>query len=199
MTRASGQKFGKTETGAVYLDAEMTSPYKFYQFWINVDDRDVESYLKLFTLQSRAEIDALMAEHTRNPAPRAAQRALATDVTTRVHGADTVKGVVNASAILFGEAESRGADPAVFEILAQEIPTATVAGETAPLVDAVITAGLAKSKNEARRAIEQGGIYLNQERIDDVTRRLGPGDWIAGRNALLRKGKKEYALLRREG
>src|SRR5438874_4372681 len=199
VTRASGQKFGKTETGAVYLDAEMTSPYKFYQFWINVDDRDVESYLKLFTLQSRAEIDALMAEHNRNPAPRAAQRALATDVTTRVHGADTVKGVVNASAILFGEAESRGADPAVFEILAQEIPTATVAGETAPLVDAVITAGLAKSKNEARRAIEQGGIYLNQERIDDVARTLGPGDWIAGRNALLRKGKKEYALLRREG
>ena len=199
VTRASGQKFGKTETGAVYLDAEMTSPYKFYQFWINVDDRDVESYLKLFTLQSRAEIDALMAEQTRNPAPRAAQRALATDVTTRVHGADTVKGVVNASAILFGEAESRGADPAVFEILAQEIPTATVAAETAPLVDAVITAGLAKSKNEARRAIEQGGIYLNQERIDDVARTLGPGDWIAGRNALLRKGKKEYALLRREG
>src|SRR5947207_2139930 len=112
----------------------MTSPYKFYQFWINVDDRDVESYLKLFTLQSRAETDALMAEHNRNPAPRAAQRALATDVTTRVHGADTVKGVVNASAILFAEAESVGAEPAVVEILAEEHPTATVAGETAPLV-----------------------------------------------------------------
>src|SRR2546423_4518892 len=149
VTRASGQKFGKTETGAVYLDAEMTSPYKFYQFWINVDDRDVESYLKLFTLSSRADIDAVMAEQKKNPATRPAQRALAADISTRLHGADTVKGVVNASAILFGEAESRGADPAAFEILAQEIPTATVAGETAPLVDAVITAGLAKSKNEA--------------------------------------------------
>jgi tyrosyl-tRNA synthetase len=198
VTRASGQKFGKTETGAVYLDPEMTSPYKFYQFWINVDDRDVENYLKLFTLKSRDEITALLAEHTRDPATRAAQRALAADITTRVHGADTVKGVVSASAILFGDEESRDVDPAVFEILAQEIPTATLAAEGAPLVDAVISAGLAKSKNEARRAIEQGGIYLNQQRVEDVGRTLGPGDWIAGRNVLLRKGKKEYALLRKE-
>jgi tyrosyl-tRNA synthetase len=199
VTRASGQKFGKTEAGAVYLDAEMTSPYKFYQFWINVDDRDVENYLKLFTLKSRAEIDELIVQQQGNPAGRPAQRALATDVTSRVHGTDVVKGVATASGILFGEAESRGADPQVFEILAQEIPTATVQGSEAPIVDAVIRAGLAKSKNEARRAIEQGGIYLNQERVDDVARTLGPADWIAGRNVLLRKGKKEYALLRREG
>src|SRR5438477_8343775 len=104
VTRASGQKFGKTESGAVYLDPEMTSPYKFYQFWINVDDRDVENYVKLFTLKSRDEVASLFAEHNHNPAARTAQRALATDVTTRVHGADIVKGVVSASAILFGEA-----------------------------------------------------------------------------------------------
>jgi tyrosyl-tRNA synthetase len=199
VTMASGQKFGKTEAGAIYLDPQLTSPYKLYQFWINVDDRDVEKYLKLFTLKSRPEIDALMAEQRRNPAERPAQRALAADVTTRVHGPDVLQGVVRASAILFGEEESRSADARVFDILAQEIPTATAQGAATTIVDAVIQAGLAKSKNEARRAIEQGGIYLNQQRIDDVARTLGPADWIAGRNALLRKGKKEYALLRKAG
>ncbi len=197
VTMASGQKFGKTETGAIYLDPQVTSPYKFYQFWINVDDRDVEKYLKLFTLKARSEIEELAAQQQRDPAGRPAQRALAADVTTRVHGADVLQGVVRASAILFGEEESRSADARVFDILAQEIPTATAQGADTTIVDAVIQAGLAKSKNEARRAIEQGGIYLNQQRIDDTARTLGPGDWIAGRNALLRKGKKEYALLRK--
>ena len=198
VTMASGQKFGKTETGAIYLDPQLTSPYKFYQFWINVDDRDVEKYLKLFTLKTRSEIEELAAQQQRGPAGRPAQRALAADVTTRVHGADVLQGVVRASAILFGEEESRSADARVFDILAQEIPTATAEGADTTIVDAVIQAGLAKSKNEARRAIEQGGIYLNQQRIDDAARTLGPGDWIAGRNALLRKGKKEYALLRKQ-
>ena len=198
VTMASGQKFGKTETGAIYLDPQLTSPYKFYQFWINVDDRDVEKYLKLFTLKTRSEIEELAAQQQRDPAGRPAQRALAADVTTRVHGADVLQGVVRASAILFGEEESRSADAHVFDILAQEIPTATAEGADTTIVDAVIQAGLAKSKNEARRAIEQGGIYLNQQRIDDAARTLGPGDWIAGRNALLRKGKKEYALLRKQ-
>src|SRR6266568_5166407 len=190
VTMASGQKFGKTETGAIYLDPQVTSPYKFYQFWINVDDRDVEKYLKLFTLKAPSEIEELAAQQQRDPAGRPAQRALAADVTTRVHGADVLQGVVRASAILFGEEESRSADARVFDILAQEIPTATAQGADTTIVDAVIQAGLAKSKNEARRAIEQGGIYLNQQRIDDTARTLGPGDWIAGRNALLRKGKK---------
>ena len=197
VTMASGQKFGKTETGAIYLDPQLTSPYKLYQFWINVDDRDVEKYLKLFTLKARSEIEELAAQQQRDPAGRPAQRALAADVTTRVHGPDVLQGVVRASAILFGEEESRSADARVFDILAQEIPTATAQGADTTIVDAVIQAGLAKSKNEARRAIEQGGIYLNQQRIDDTARTLGPGDWIAGRNALLRKGKKEYALLRK--
>ena len=200
VTRASGQKFGKTETGAVYLDPAMTSPYKFYQFWINVDDRDVEGYLKLFTLMPRGEIVDLVKRGREHPAAREPQRALAADVTTRVHGPDVMQGVMKASAILFGEAESRDANAQVFEILAQEIPTAAVERDAAPpLVDAVVRAGLAKSKNEARRAIEQGGIYVNQQRIDDAGRTLEPTDWIGGRNLLLRKGKKEYALLRRDG
>ena len=198
VTMASGQKFGKTESGAIYLDPQLTSPYKFYQFWINVDDRDVAKYLKLFTLKSRAEIDDLTSQQQRDPAGRPAQRALAADVTTRVHSVDVLQSVQAASAILFGE-EQAEVHPQVFDILAGEIPTIVEDGsENAALVDLVVRAGLAKSKSEARRSIEQGGIYVNQQRIDDVGRTIASHDWIAGRNLLLRKGKKEYALLRRE-
>ena len=197
VTRASGQKFGKTESGAVYLDPEMTSPYKFYQFWINVDDRDVENYLKLFTLKARAEIEELASEQKRDPAARPAQRALAADVTTRVHNADVLQSVQAASAILFGD-EQAEVHPQVFDVLAGEIPTIVVEGDAdLMLVDLVARSGLAKSKSEARRSIEQGGIYVNQQRINDVARTIATGDWIGGRNLLLRKGKKEYALLRR--
>jgi len=197
VTRASGQKFGKTESGAVYLDPEMTSPYKFYQFWINVDDRDVENYLKLFTLKTRTEIADLVAQQQADPAERPAQRALAADVTTRVHGADVLHSVQAASAILFGD-EQAEVHPQVFDVLAGEIPTVEVEGDgSVTLVDLVARSGLAKSKSEARRSIEQGGIYVNQQRIDDVARTIASGDWIGGRNLLLRKGKKEYALLRR--
>jgi tyrosyl-tRNA synthetase len=198
VTRASGQKFGKTESGAVYLDPEMTSAYKFYQFWINVDDRDVENYLKLFTLKTRAEIDDLVALQRGDPAERPAQRGLAADVTTRVHGADVLQSVQAASAILFGD-EQAEVHPQVFDVLAGEIPTVEVEGEadSVTLVDLVARSGLAKSKSEARRSIEQGGIYVNQQRIDDVARTIASGDWIGGRNLLLRKGKKDYALLRR--
>jgi tyrosyl-tRNA synthetase len=198
VTMASGRKFGKTEEGAIYLDATLTSAYKFYQFWINVDDRDVDTYLKLFTLKARSEIDELVARQNREPAARPAQRALAADVTTRVHGTDVLNNVQAASAILFGE-EQAEVHPQVFEILAAEIPTVVVEGASdgLALVDLVARAGLAKSKSEARRSIEQGGIYVNQQRINDVARTIAPQDWIGGRNLLLRKGKKEYALLRR--
>jgi tyrosyl-tRNA synthetase len=200
VTMASGKKFGKTEEGAIYLDPEMTSPYKFYQFWINVDDRDVENYLQLFTVKSRDQIKDLIAQQQRAPAERPAQRALAADVTARVHGADVLTGVQAASAILFGEEEPQ-VHAQVFDILAREIPTVVVEGESdgVALVDLVARAGLAKSKGEARRSIEQGGIYVNQQRIQDVARTIGSQDWIGGRNLLLRKGKKEYALLRRAG
>ncbi len=200
VTMASGQKFGKTEAGAIYLDSSLTSAYKFYQFWINTDDRDVETYLKLFTLKPRSEIDELVTHQKREPAGRAAQRALAADVTARVHGAEVLQSVQAASAILFGE-EQPEVHPQVFEILAGEIPTTVVKGTSdgVTLVDLVARSGLAKSKSEARRSIEQGGIYVNQQRIDDVARTIASEDWIGGRNLLLRKGKKEYALLRREG
>jgi len=192
VTRASGQKFGKTESGAIYLDPAMTSPYKFYQFWINTDDRDVERFLKLFTPLSRDQIAELMAQQTKDPAARVAQTALATDVTTRAHGAEAAASAAAAAGVLFGDFDPRRAAPRVFEILAQEVPTTAVARDALTLVDAVVQAGLAKSKSEARRAIEQGGIYVNQQRAEEIT----AADWIAGGNLLLRKGKKDFALLR---
>jgi tyrosyl-tRNA synthetase len=198
VTMTSGKKFGKTETGAIYLDPTLTSPYKFYQFWINADDRDVEKYLKLFTHRAAAEITDVMAQQAKNPAARPAQRLLASTVTSLVHGGEVLQGVQAASAILFGE-EQAEVHPQVFDVLAGEIPTVVIDGapEDLALVDLVVRSGLAKSKSEARRSIEQGGIYVNQHRVDDVARAVSPQDWIGGRNILLRKGKKEYALLRR--
>ena len=196
-TTAAGAKFGKTEGGAVWLDPALTSVYKFYQFWLNTDDRDTERYLKLFTFLPRAEIDALLVQLKTTPAARAAQRALARDVTERVHGPDATAKVIRASEVLFGGFDPHAADDATFDVLAQELPTATVpARDGVSLVDAVVQAGLARSKSEARRSIEQGGIYVNQQRVKDPARSIASADWLAGRNLLLRKGKKEYGLLR---
>jgi len=196
-TTAAGAKFGKTAGGAVWLDPSRTSVYKFYQFWLNTDDRDAERSLKLFTFLPRAEIDAVLATLKANPAAREAQRALARDVSERVHGSDATAKVIRASEVLFGGFNPHAADDATFDVLAQELPTATVAARDGlSLVDAVVRAGLAKSKSEARRSIEQGGIYVNQARVKDVARSIGNADWLAGRNLLLRKGKKDYGLLR---
>ena len=198
VTMASGKKFGKTEAGAIYLDPKLTSPYTFYQFWINVDDRDVEQYLKLFTLKPKSEIEELLRQHTNEPAARIAQKALAEDVTTRAHGTDAVKSAVAASAKLFTDAGvGTGMSDSDLETLSQTIPTAPVkVGET--LVDALVKTGLAKSKSEARRAIEGGGIYVNEDRVEDVARTIIATDF-KGRFAVVRKGKKDNALLRREG
>jgi tyrosyl-tRNA synthetase len=193
---ASGAKFGKTEGGAIWLDPTLTSPYQFYQFWINTDDRDAERYLKLFTLLSQDEIKALLRSHDKDPSQREAQKRLAFEVTQRVHG-DAGGNAMVASEILFGDFDPHNANGQVFDTLAQEIPTVAVASSgSLPLVDALVQAGLAKSKSEARRAIEQGGVYVNQERVKDVARAIGPADWMAGGNLLLRKGKKDYGLLR---
>src|SRR5438445_5202447 len=196
VTTASGAKFGKSEAGALWLDPTLTSPYRFYQFWINTDDRDVERYLKVFTLLSQDEIKALLKSHYKDPGRREAQKKLAIEVTKLVHG-DACYSAVAASAILFDEFSPREVEPSAFDALAQEIPTIALESSGGlTLVDAVVRAGLAKSKSEARRAIEQGGIYVNQERAKDPARTLGPADWLGGGNLLLRKGKRDYALLR---
>ncbi len=195
VTTASGAKFGKSEAGAIWLDPQLTSPYKFYQYWINVDDRVVESYLKLFSLKPRDELRELLGRAQQDPARREAQRALAAELAERIHG-EAARSAIVASEILFGDFDPRRADARAFDTLAVEIPTTPTPANGLTLVDAVVRAGLAKSKSEARRSIEQGGIYVNQERAQDVERRIEPGDWLADRNVLLRKGKKDYALLR---
>src|SRR5690348_4665002 len=201
ITTASGAKFGKSEGESIWLDPEMTSPYKFYQFWVNTDDRDVESYLKTFTFRERAGqdgIEALMAMHSRNPAKREAQYTLAADVTTLVHGREAAQNAAAVSAILFNDWDPRQVEKGVFAALANELQTTVSPSGELSLVEAVVAAGLAKSNGEARRSIEQGGIYLNQQRENDVNRKLAATDWIGG-FALLRKGKKDYALLKLKG
>ncbi len=198
LTNASGGKFGKSEAGNVWLDPEKTSPYQFYQFWLNTDDRDADRLLRFFTFLSLEEIQAVMTQQATDPGKRAAQRLLAEDVTARVHGAGTARGVVQASRLLFGglNLEEVGAD--TFEILAGEIPTtrlpaAGFAGMTA--VDALVQAGLAASKSEARRGIQQNGFSVNGVAVGDVDRKLDRTDLRAGRYTLLQKGRRNYALI----
>jgi len=196
VTTASGAKFGKSEAGAIWLDPALTSPYAFYQFWVNTDDRGSESHLKLFSLKSRDELTQLLHRAKQNPASREAQRALAAEVTERIHG-DAVQSAMVASEILFGDFDPHEASGSVFDTLAREIPTTIIPSKDGlTLVDAVVQGGLAKSKSEARRSIEQGGVYVNQRRVKDAARRIEPADWLADRNVLLRKGKKDYALVR---
>ena len=196
VTTASGAKFGKTEAGAIYLDPGLTSPYQFYQFWYNTDDGQVESYLKLFTLLPRHDIEALMKAQEKDPSRREAQGTLATEVTKMVHGEEAKDNATGVSAILFSDFDPHNVKASVFDEMAKEIPTASVSANNLGLVDALVKAGLAKSKSEARRQIEQGGVYVNQQRVKDVDRKLDPSDWLAGGNLLLRKGKKDYGLLR---
>jgi len=192
VTMASGAKFGKTEAGAIYLDPALTSPYEFYQFWRNADDRDVERYLKLFTLKTADEIRALMSAHSSNPGARAAQEALAKHITSLVHGDKALAGVVQASAALFGEI-------AISTALEEHAPTRKVEVRPDTVVDALVQSGLTKSKSEARRLIKQGGVYVNNRRVTDVDQQLLSDDWVDGKKLLLRKGKKDYALLTVDG
>jgi tyrosyl-tRNA synthetase len=190
VTMASGAKFGKSEAGAIYLDPALTSPYNFYQFWYNVDDRDVESYLKLFTLLPRADIEEQLKAHQKDPSRREAQRTLAMTVTTMVHGKEAVAGVVEASAALFGDVDTGTTLDAVEE----HAPITKVGVKPDTVVDALLASRLAKSKGEARRLIKQGGVYVNDRRVTDVDQRLQPQDW-RGTKLVLRKGKKDYHLL----
>ncbi|MEE8061449.1 MAG: tyrosine--tRNA ligase [Gemmatimonadales bacterium] len=199
LTMASGAKFGKSETGNVWLDPAKTSPYQFYQFWLNTDDRDVERLLTFFTFLPLEQIAKLMAEHGADQGQRVAQRALARDVTARVHGESTTNGVIEASAILFGGGDIRAADPAVFPVLAGEVSvTAVSPGEVADglsLVDALARTPLASSKGDARRGIQGRGFAINGQKAEDVAQVLRPDDLLADRWILLKKGKKHYALL----
>jgi tyrosyl-tRNA synthetase len=198
LTTAAGTKFGKTEAGAVWLDPARTSPYKFFQFWVNADDRDVEKLLRYFTFFPIDEIRALMAEQARDPGRRAAQRRLAEEMTGRVHGASTARAVVDASRVLFGGGELRATSAEVLAVLAGEIPSARLAREELQglsVLDALVRVGLASSKGDARRGIQGKGFLVNGEPVASADRALGPADLLHGAYVMLQKGKRNHALL----
>jgi len=202
LTTASGQKFGKSEAGAVWLDPAKTSPYKFFQFWLNTDDRDVARVLKFFSFRPVAELDALLAEQAADPGKRTAARALAEEMTARIHGEAALQGVVAASRILFGGGDLKATPAEVLSVLAGEIPAVTLPRaelEALTHADALVKAGLATSKGDARRGIQGKGFSKNGEPIASPDDRLCPADLLAGRYVMLQKGKRNYAVLVLEG
>ena len=190
---ASGTKFGKTESGNVWLDPDRTSPYQFYQFWINVDDRDVGRYLRYFTLLSREEIESLEEAVEQRPESRAAQQSLAGDVTTRVHGAEVARVSEDVSRLLFGKGDPTSLSSEALDALSREVPFVESA-ETPVVVDALVSLKLAASKSAARRLVEQGGVAVNGRRIGSATDSLGEA--LVGGYYLLKKGGRDFGLLR---
>jgi tyrosyl-tRNA synthetase len=202
LTGAGGHKFGKTEAGAVWLDAALTSPYRFYQYWVTVDDRDVIRYLRYFTLLGPEEISELEATHAERPHERSAHRALAEDVTRRVHGADGLASAQRATDVLFGgEIGDLGADEIadVFsDVPSSEIRRAGLEGDGTGVLDLFADAGVCKSRGEARHSVEGGGLSINNVRVEDVEAAVTLADTIEGRFLILRKGKKTYHMVRVE-
>ncbi|MEU7004370.1 tyrosine--tRNA ligase [Nonomuraea sp. NPDC046570] len=190
ITKADGTKFGKTAGGAVWLDPALTSPYAFYQYWLNADDRDVVRFLKVFTFRTREEIEELEKAVAERPFAREAQRALAEDVTTMVHGADELAAVVAASKALFGQGALEELPAATLEAALAEVPRAVVPALGAPYVDLMAESGLVGSKSEARRAVKEGGAYLNNVKITDEAFVPSAEDLLHGRFLVLRRGKK---------
>jgi tyrosyl-tRNA synthetase len=200
VTTASGAKFGKTEAGAVWLDPTRTTPFAFYQFWLNTADRDVVRYLKSFTFLPRETIDGLAAVLQSAPETREAQRVLAKEVTTLLHGAEQTMRAEQASQLLFGEdiTQLSAADVlAVFaDVPATELALEQLSGDGVGIVDLVALAKLAPSKSEARRLVQSGGVYLNNRRMADIQARVGVASAIEGRVLVLRKGARQNHVVR---
>lgn len=202
LTKTDGSKYGKTATGTVWLDANRTSPYRFYQFFVNSEDATVGALLRTLTFLSRDEIAAIEAASTAQPESRTAQKALAREMTSLVHGSDALDGAVRASEILFG-GPLDDVSEAVFEDVAGEVPTtsvgsASLSGAGLPVADALVGAGLSASKSQARRDVEAGGVYVNNRRCADVAKTLTTSELLFGKYILLRKGKRSYAVIRIE-
>lgn len=196
LTKADGTKFGKTESGTVWLDPELTSPYAMYQFFLNAEDAKVIDYLKVFSFRGREEIEALQQATIEAPFRREAQRALADDVTDLVHGKGEREAVVAASAALFGRGELQSLSDQTLSSVAREVGGGTFEGD-ATVVDALVAAGVVDSKGAARRAIGEGGAYLNNERIEDPELVLTPEQLLHGRFAVLRRGRKTVGIAER--
>jgi tyrosyl-tRNA synthetase len=196
VTKADGTKFGKTEGGTVWLDGEMMSPYAFYQFWINTEDASVIGYLKIFTDRSRDQIEALQESVATTPFKREAQRTLAADVTTLVHGASATAAVQAASDALFGKGDLSALDARTLRDATAELPGAEVApGDS--VVDALVATGLVDSRNAARRVISDGGASVNNVKVGDPEAPLTEADFLHGQVALVRRGRKSLAAARR--
>jgi tyrosyl-tRNA synthetase len=198
ITRADGAKFGKSTGGAIWLDPDETSPYQFFQYWMNVDDRDVERFLLQLTLLGIDEVRDVMGVHTEAPHERAAQRRLAQEVTSLVHGADAALAAAEASTVLFG-GDPADASAAAWEVVAAEVeavgpPQAAAVGEGIDPVPVLVAAGLAKSNSDARRLVKDGGVRITGRRLEDGDR-IGAADVRHGRYVLLARGRKAFAVL----
>jgi tyrosyl-tRNA synthetase len=197
---SAGVKFGKTEAGTIWLDANLTSPFRFYQFWINTDDRDALKYLKFFTMLNQAEIAELEAAMEGAPEKRGAQRRLAQEVTRMVHGENELRKATQASQVLFGgeiaDLDARDVLDIFAEVPSSDLATTSFEGEGLPMVDAVIACGYVTSRGAARRLIEGGGIYVNNRRVSDTQALLDRSLLIEGQYLVMRKGAREYHLIR---
>jgi tyrosyl-tRNA synthetase len=200
--KADGTKFGKTESGNIWLDPKRTSPYKFYQFWLNASDADVSTYIRIFTLMTREEIEALEAEQQQDPGKRPMQKALAKDITCRVHSLADYEAAVAASEILFGKSTDENLRKLssetlmeIFEGVPQGDITRDELSAGISIVDALVKSGFMKSNGEARRALQEGSISVNKVKVD-AERMLSTADVLAGGVVLLQRGKKNYFLLR---
>jgi tyrosyl-tRNA synthetase len=202
LLKSDGTKMGKTETGAIWLSAERTSPYKFYQYWINVEDADAGKCLRFLTELTHEEIETLDQARTSSPHLRDSQRRLAEELTRLVHGPEGLAKAQRATEVFFGKEIDGLSAEELHEIFAdvpsQELPRERLTPGLS-IIDALVEAGLAKSKAEARRTVEQGGAYVNNRRVDGIETQLNPSHLAGGSVLVLRSGKKKYALLRFDG
>jgi tyrosyl-tRNA synthetase len=200
VTNARGTKFGKTESGTVWLDAGRTSPYRFYQFWLNTDDRDVLSYLRYFTWLVEDEVEELASEVEAHPERRAAQQRLAAEVTRLVHGDDQLERALRASSVLFG-GDMTGMTAAEIEDIFEDVPSAEVPASVLgdggiDIVSLLADSGLASSRGEARRLVRGGGVNVNNARVEDENERVDRSQAVDGRLLVLRRGQKTFRLVR---
>ena len=197
LMKADGTKFGKTAGGSVWLDPEMTSPYAFFQFWLNSDDKDVINFLKVFSFKSYAEITELEKSHNENPGLREAHRALARELTSLVHSEETTQRVEAAARALFGQGELSELDEATLASALAELPRTTVSSkeEIPTWVDLLAATGVVDSKSAARRIVKEGGAYLNNVKISGEDFRPSKSDFLCGKYAVLRKGKRDLAAV----
>ncbi len=201
ITKADGGKFGKTEKGNIWLDPERTTPYQFYQFWLNVSDEDAEKYIKIFTLLDREVIEAAIAQHREDPGQRTLQKLLAKEVTVMVHGEEEYEKAVSASRILFGKSTSedlRKLDEKTFLAVFDGVPTFEIERTKLPmgLLDALaVETGIFPSKGEARKMVQGNGFSLNKDKITDIAYQLSEADVVDGKFILAQKGKKDYYII----